>query len=122
MGADHVANGLYDIYTYTVWPDSQIGYTSAVRVSNSITQNPQFVTGPMPGNGFVLGVTHSIHEIQVTAGTFSVEVDFDGSHAAMVNGFQIVPVPEPGVNIVLSSGLILVTLRRRNPSPDHRSK
>ncbi len=108
----NVPNGFYDVYTYTVFPDATHGYTSTVTVSNSITQNPQYVTGPMPGNRFILGVTHSIHEVYLTSGDFSITVDFNGSHGAVVNGFQIVPVPEPGTILCLGAGMLMIAARR----------
>ncbi len=109
----NVPSGFYDIYTYAVFPDGHLTFRNSVTVSGSITQNPQYVTGPMPGDQFILGKTHSIHEIDVISETFSITVDGDGSNAAVVNGFQIVPVPEPGTYVGLSAAILAMGFRRR---------
>ena len=108
-----LAPGIYRLYTYAVWPNGVVTAT-AVTVPGSFTVNPQYVTGPMPGNRFDLNVTHSIHEIQVSTGNVTVNVD-RGGHFGFVNGFQIVPVavPEPSIVLGLILGLLSIATCRR---------
>ena len=67
----------------------------------------------MPSNQFILGITHCIQRISVTSGTFTIEVDRGSVHSGWVNGFQVVPVPEPSLIVGLSMGLATLAMRRR---------
>jgi hypothetical protein len=99
--------GPYLLYTYAVKPNSQFG-EAFTTVSGSITSNPQRAAGTMPGNQFVLGVTHTVHEVDVTAGILRLQVEGPWPNA-YVNGFQIVAVPEPATFApLLFAGLFLV--------------
>lgn len=104
--------GPYQIYTYAVAPQGTVG-TNPVFVPGSTSTNPQDVTGPMPGNAFALGITHSLHDVMVTTGTLSVmfSVPPNLPSGAFVNGFQL--VPEPGtVSLLALGGLALLRKRR----------
>ena len=84
-------------------------------VQGSSTANPAVVTGPMPGNAFEEGITHSVHELLLTSTSFDVLLSNhqQGPPNASVNGFQIVAVPEPVSLTVLSFGIYFSARRRR---------
>jgi hypothetical protein len=106
--------GQYRIYTYAVEP---VGLFEDVQVSvPGSVQGIQHVTGPMPGNQLVLGITHSVHEITISGTSFEVDVTGPFAHTR-VNGFQIVAVPEPGelATLGLAFAMLLVGRRRFRP-------
>ena len=103
--------GRYRLYTYAVKPYSEFG-EAFTTVVGSITPNPQHASGFMPGNTFVLGVTHTIHEVDVLDGSLHLEVEGPWPDA-YVNGFQLVPVPEPATLIASIFGIGAYTLKRR---------
>ena len=106
--------GQYRIYTYAV---DAVGFSFPALVSIAGSSTPtQRVTGPMPGNTFVRGITHSVHELLLSASTFEIEVrnEVIGPPNSSVNGFQIVAVPEPASLTVLSCLFALMARRRRN--------
>jgi hypothetical protein len=72
-----------------------------------------FTSGSMPGNQFILGRTHVIHEFSVTSGTFSVEIAMGSQTNSFLNGFQLQFVPEPTVIVGLTSGLLFLIGRKR---------
>ncbi|OWY58675.1 hypothetical protein B7486_78695, partial [cyanobacterium TDX16] len=78
----------------------------------SITPNPQTITGTMPGNSFVLLRTHSIHDVLVSNGV--IQIRASGTLAEVVNGFQIVSVPEPGSLALAGFGFAAYLARRRS--------
>lgn len=102
--------GQYDIYTYAVDPS---GLTVDVQVTVAGADDPvKHVTGPMPGNNrFVQGITHTVHHLNLTGDSFTIQVAGPWPNA-VVNGFQIVSVPEPASLLLLAAG-IPVLLRRR---------
>lgn len=107
--------GRYLIYTYAVDAGGQV-IPAEVWVPGSSTPNPRIVTGPMPGNAFAEGITHSVHELELTAGSFEIILrnHFQGPPNASVNGFQIVAaVPEPTTLVCCMVGLALMGRRRR---------
>jgi hypothetical protein len=107
--------GEYQLYTYAVSPIGDYAETP-VYVPGSIGKQTQVVTGPMPGNSFEYLITHSIHLVQIEGGE-DLEVQFyepPNTGAQFVNGFQIVPVPEPsGFSIVIFGFLFVLLWRRR---------
>jgi hypothetical protein len=112
----NVPNGSYHIYTYAVWPGGGTSpHQASVSITGSFNQNPQIVTGPMPGNQFVLGVTHSIHDILVESGTFTLQIDSVASSHPYANGFQVVAVPESGLFLTVACGFIPLVVRERRP-------
>jgi hypothetical protein len=69
----------------------------------------------MPGNSFKYLVTHSIHHIHVGKGD-DVHVELyqpPNTRGQDVNGFQIVPVPEPSGFSIVIFGFLFAILRRR---------
>lgn len=106
--------GIYDVITYGVRPLPGQSSTR-VDVAGAGIQN---ITGPMPGNAFALGVTHSWHTLTITGSSITVTVDRDPlnpSVGAYINGFQLhhTPVPTPGSGALLGAAGLLATRRRR---------
>ena len=106
--------GAYRVYTYAV---DTAGYRvdTPVFVPNSTSENPQIVTGPMPGNAFSYHITHAVHDVAPDEGILQVIVEQPpglkrGFH---INGFQIVSVPEPGTMTILAVGALFLLARRR---------
>jgi len=106
--------GAYRVITYAVRRGGQECLTP-VEVIGSESPNPQFVTGPMPGDSFVLGVTHALHDVDITDGTIRVVCNLPlyGNDFSSINGFQIAPVPAPPVGVAVVGGLLLVRRGRR---------
>ena len=106
--------GAYRVFSYAV---NAGGFLTDVPVfvPGSTSQNPQIVTGPMPGNAFEYLVTHAIHDVFAGGGMLEVIVEqppgLDNNFH--VNGFQIVSVPEPGTMTILVFGAFLLLARRR---------
>jgi hypothetical protein len=105
--------GIYLVYVYGVRPMTGVSATRTTLIGGT---GPQMITGPMPGNAFALGVTHSLDAVMVTGGTLVVTVDCPPTPTgagAYANGFQLVyMVPSPGAAGVLGAAM-LVGLRRR---------
>lgn len=105
-------DGFYRLVTYAASPSNNITNTS-VFVTGASIEN-QFVTGPMPGNAFVLGDTHVIHEVDVTGGLLSVTIT-EGRDPAYLNGFQlihVVPEPTTAVAFVVACASLLIRRAR----------
>ena len=102
--------GLYRIFTYAVKPQGE-AWTTQITVPGS-AQGIVAVTGPMPGNQLIPGITHSIHDIQLTGGPLTIQAaeNWPGSY---VNGFQILAVPEPTTISVIAFSLAALAARRR---------
>ena len=99
--------GIYDLYTYAA---NIAGRETPVpiHVPEAIANQTQVVTGPMAGNSFGYLTTHSIHRVSLGPnGGFSVIIDrpIGMPYNWCVNGFQIVPVPEPNSWLVFVAGL-----------------
>lgn len=105
--------GHYFVYTFAVDP-APGGTIAHVTVPGSVTPT-QIVSGPMPGNQFILGQTHCIHELQLNGDSFEVDVGIPGPPNPRVNGFQIVAVPEPGCFLTFSAAAVSLFARRRRP-------
>jgi hypothetical protein len=105
------APGLYRVFTYSVKPNGEYGEAD-ISVSSSTSPNPQRVSGIMPGNQFQYGLTHSIHDLQVTDGSFVITATGPWPNG-FISGFQIVPVPEPCTVLALSTGALVLIRRRR---------
>ncbi len=104
-----LSSGQYRIFTYACKPQGQ-ALTSLITVPDS-AQGTVAVTGPMPPNFFVEGVTHSVHDIFVTGDTVQIRAaEIQNSY---VNGFQIVAVPEPIAIFSFVVGFGLLVGRRR---------
>jgi hypothetical protein len=109
-----LASGSYFVYTYSVSPAGHL-VKAPIYIEQATQHQTQIVTGPMPGNSFGYLVTHSIHEVMVGPQGFSVYIEQPPNlmNSMYVNGFQIVPVPEPTSLIVVSLLCPLLFMRRR---------
>lgn len=110
--------GRYRLYTYAVLPTQEF-LINRITVPGSITANPQVVTGPLLPMQFALGITHSIHDVDVTSvGQLVVNVSgIPGGGVPYINGFQLILVPEPGTMLGLSTlTLLLLGRQRRGPT------
>lgn len=113
-----LGSGYYDVYTYAAKPSGEI-LPVPVTILGSLTQNPQVVSGPLTGNQFQQGITHSVHRLWSPDGSISVHVGY--AFGGMVNGFQIVPVPEPGT-IALCIGFLGFALERRGSARNRKMR
>ena len=104
-----LAPGVYDVFTYAVVPQG-VYCETPIFVPQATESHLQLVTGPMPGNSFALGVTHSKHRAIVGASGM-LEVLSQPPPATTVtseiNGLQIVPVPETNSVTVLLVAIVL---------------
>jgi hypothetical protein len=106
-----LANGLYKLFTYAVHPSGVVTNTS-VTVSGAF-EPTMIVTGPVQGNSFLVRKTHSVHDVFVTNGVLSVDINRGTQDVAYVNGFQLVAVPEPSSILTLGLTLSLFLILRR---------
>jgi hypothetical protein len=81
------SDGSYRVYTYA-WDPVNSGAHTSVNVPGS-PDPAQIVGGIWTGSPHVLGVTYARHQIDVSGGTFTVEVAGSGASGS-INGFQIV--------------------------------
>ncbi|MDL1929564.1 hypothetical protein FCG40_11315 [Fimbriimonadia bacterium ATM] len=111
-------SGRYRVWTYAATPWREV---APVRISVSGAepgQNPQTVTGPLTPNEFEYLITHSIHDVSVTDGTLRWDLVNDPFiPGVIVNGFQVVPVPEPGGLITMGGALAALVVWRRRIRP-----
>lgn len=108
-----VPNGRYQVWTYAASVSGRY-VPFEIWVSGAAAgQNPQVVTGPAPPNQFEYLVTHSIHDIEVTDGTIRWDLINDPFIiGANVNGFQVVPIPEPASLITMGGALAALLIRK----------
>src|ERR1044072_8650102 len=85
--------GSYRIYTYAVDPASQITRDVLVTLPTA-EEADMHVNGILNGNVFTQGITHSIHDLDLSGSNFELTVS-GPEHHTRCNGFQIVSVPEP---------------------------
>ncbi|MBV6503757.1 MAG: hypothetical protein AKCLJLPJ_01851 [Fimbriimonadales bacterium] len=113
-----VPNGRYRVFTYAAHPAARY-LPLQITVSGAESgQNPQTVTGPLTPNEFQYLITHSIHDVLVTDGVLRWDLYNDPfTPNVAINGFQIVPVPEPGGLITMGGALaaLLVSKGRFRP-------
>lgn len=107
-------NGIYDVYTYAMAPDSA-AFISRVNVNaNAGAADPgvQLVGGAYTGN-WAQGITHALHSnVQVTNGTLVVNLQANTSFASLA-GFQLVLVPAPSALALLGLAGLIGPRRRR---------
>ncbi len=104
--------GLYNVYTYAWYPANSISVISAVTVNGLSSQNVQR-TGLYAG--FVLGETHALHTVSITSPqTLTIDAAV-GNIVAVINGFQIITIPEPTSMslVIVGAACWAVTVRRR---------
>ncbi len=106
--------GPYRVYTYAVAPDFA-GDITVIAVTGASAPNPQTSGGLIPPNAFAQGITHTLHNVVVSANGQLV-ITADGATPAdfgTVNGIQVVLVPEPASLSLLAVGGLLAVRRRR---------
>lgn len=104
-----LTNGPYKVYVYAVAVQTVTQALPArTRVTQSINPGDQIITGPMPGNSFAQGITHSIHDVIASNGSLDIQVMGDNPLGSNINGFQIVQVPEPQQIISFSIPSLIV--------------
>lgn len=110
-----LARGRYRIVTYAI-DSTGIGVAAEVTVPGADHPFQLSGQGSMPGNEFVVGVTHCIHEVSLLGSALSIIVRsrLVGPPDASVNGFQIVAVPELGSGFSILCALTGFVLRRHN--------
>lgn len=113
----NVLPGRYTLYTYGCDPGDSV-IPLEVRVPGSAIETKRSGQALMPGNRFVEGVTHTIHEVTLTGSTLQLILSdpLEGSPAPSVNGFQLMytPVPEPAAYLYLGVCLLGFLRFRRN--------
>lgn len=105
--------GHYSVYTYGGDVAGNL-YSLMVTVPGSSLPT-QIVTGPVLANQFVLGVDYARHELDLTGGSFEIDLTGNGPPNPEVHGFQLVytPVPEPGNVFACLLGLMGISALRR---------
>ncbi|QDV05362.1 hypothetical protein Poly30_08590 [Planctomycetes bacterium Poly30] len=80
--------GSYDVVTYAMAPDDPTGLTTVSVVGSA---DPLQSVGGDFSSGFVLGVTHAIHTVTVSAGQpLVIQCDFT-VFSDSINGVQVLP-------------------------------
>ncbi|MFI5384938.1 MAG: PEP-CTERM sorting domain-containing protein [Fimbriimonadales bacterium] len=105
-----LAPGSYRVFTAAVQPQGGVD-DAFITVPGSSTTNPQLVTGPMPGNQLIQGITHSVHDIDFSGGALVISAAGDDN--AYVNGFQIEAAPEPATVSAFALALAGFAARRK---------
>lgn len=101
--------GQYLVYTYSASPTGTYANTYVEIEGASIPW--QLVTGQMPANQFVEGMTHSVHSVFLD-GNLTVKIHGTWPYS-FCNGIQIVSVPEPITTISFIAGIAGYCCRRR---------
>lgn len=107
--------GEYIVTTYAVFPDSEWQSPTLVAIDGAWAgENPQRVTGPMPGNSFEHLITHSIHHVTIELDVMRLTLWVDlPNRGGMLNGIQIQQVPEPCSLATISAGVAFLLGVRR---------
>lgn len=103
---DGIANGEYEIITYTA---PFLDFTA--RVSVEINGETRIGGGDFPSLFFVEGVTHTRHHLAIDDNLLTMRYE-TVSGQGVINGFQIIPIPTPST-LALMPFLGLTTRRRR---------
>lgn len=111
---DGLPTGLYNVYTYSWYPANSTAVLSTITVNGL---DPQNVGRTGAYAGFVLGETHTLHAVSITSPQTLTINAAAASSVGIVNGFQVVMVPEP-TSLVLASiagacWLVVVRSRRK---------
>lgn len=107
-------NGFYRLMTYAV--SLQLDYRpTQIEVLEATNGATKISAGPMPGNQFSEGVTHTVHEVNVTNHEINITaVCLASSTNSYLNGMQLTMVPEPGIGqtLMVCSAMLIWTERR----------
>jgi hypothetical protein len=115
---DGLLNGRYYVFTYLV----SITTTTEIRrtrvtIAEGVGPTSQTLTGPMPGNQLIEGITHTRHVVDVTNGEMNLYLQSLESNASgWFNGIQLSYVPEPGTFAAGLFGVLMIvrkTVQRR---------
>ena len=114
-----LSNGPYSVVTYTARPQGINGHL-LIDIPGS-SQGQLTATGVPTGNTFTPGVSHVVHTLNVSGGTFNINLtDVPGDPAGYVDGFQLTLVPEPTVSALsLVAGASLLRRRRARARCPH---
>ncbi|OQY04493.1 MAG: hypothetical protein B6I25_06845, partial [Planctomycetales bacterium 4572_13] len=94
-----VENDEYDILVYALGrQDYPYGTTVAI---NGDVGNQKFMTGIWSGS-LLEGQTHTKHRVNITNNSVTLSLDKDGD--AIINGIQIIQIPEPATLLLFSLG------------------
>jgi|CXWL01.1.fsa_nt_gi hypothetical protein len=108
-----LTNGTYRLFSYVASINlpysTNLAKVSVVQASTA----PQFTSGDMPGNQFVQGVTHTVHDLIVTNGTVNVSIE-TMVYGSYFNGLQLVAVPEPSTLAICILACVSFWKLRRN--------
>lgn len=105
---DGLVRGRYLVVTYASHPSDK--YNPTPVTVDGVTK---YVTGPMPANKFIEGVSHSVHETW-SDGRLAVLVQRGEFDNGFINGFQLVPiVPEPAGMVAVMIAFTALALNRR---------
>jgi hypothetical protein len=109
---DGLPTGLYNVYTYSWYPANSTAVVSTVTVNGL---DPQNVGRTGAYAGFVLGETHALHTVSLASPQTLTINAAAASIIGIVNGFQIVMVPEPAALVLASvaGACWLVVMRSR---------
>ena len=105
-----LAHGTYLVYTYAVRPNG-LHSDVDVTIAGSVAPETRHLSGVMPGDQFILGTTHTIHQVSVADGILRIQAVAPQNN--QLNGFQIVAVPEPLSLTTVIFGAVLFGARRR---------
>lgn len=101
-----LAPGTYEVWTYA----GHIGVATAGSVTVDGVSNS--IQGQAPLGAFAPGLSHTVHTL-TTQGTIDIDVlRFANAEQFGIEGFQIVPIPTPGVGAAVGIIGLPVLLRR----------
>jgi hypothetical protein len=81
-------DGHYSVYTYA-WAPENNGVQTRVQVSGS-SDPAQLIGGSWVGSPHVLGTTYALHQVDISGGIMTLQVEGVGGSSGSINGFQLV--------------------------------
>ncbi|MGP1345424.1 MAG: hypothetical protein ACTS3F_01980 [Phycisphaerales bacterium] len=107
---DNLPPGAYTVFVYGCFPGQTFspGRVISVQSGNGPFVN-KFISGAVLSEQFNEGITHTTHSITVDTGDTVVIQSYDTSgefgDPVVINGFQIIPVPDPIAEITAPDNL-----------------